>query len=81
MGFRLSGLDGSNDFDELGGVAIIGSGETSVTVRVSTTDDATDERDETFTLRLSNPTNATLGERGVSGARRTDDWAGAGRVG
>ena len=45
MGFRLSGLDGSNDFDELGGVAIIGSGETSVTVRVSTTDDATDERD------------------------------------
>ena len=37
------------------------AGETAKTVRVSTTEDTLDEENETFTLRLSNATNATLG--------------------
>ena len=39
----------------------IPANQQSVVVSVSITDDSTDETDETFTLTLSNPSNATLG--------------------
>ena len=49
------------------GIGIIGPGATSVTVRVRTTDDTVDEEDETFTLKLSSPTNGTLGDATATG--------------
>ena len=63
----------SDDFDYLGGAAIIVAGQTSVTVDVPTTDDAVVEEDETFTLTLSNPTNATLGDATATGTIIDDD--------
>ena len=63
----------TDDFEELGGAAIIAPGQTSATVQVSTTDDAVDENDETFTLTLSSPTNATLGDATATGTILDDD--------
>ena len=40
----------------------ITAGQQSATLTVATTDDGTDETDETFTVTLSNPVNATLGD-------------------
>ena len=45
----------------------------SVTVRVVTTDDDIDENDETFTVRLSNPGNARLGDATATGTIVDDD--------
>ena len=54
------------------------AGETEKTVRVSTTEDTLDEENETFTLRLSNATNATLGtDPTATGTIRDDDDADA----
>ena len=63
----------SDDFDYLGGAAIIVAGQTSVTVDVPTTDDAVVEENETFTLTLSSPTNATLGDATATGTIIDDD--------
>ena len=48
-------------------------GATSKTVSVSTTDDSEDEEDETFSLTLSNPTNATLDDTTATGTINDDD--------
>ena len=48
-------------------------GTASATVPVSTADDDIDEQDETFTLRLLNPTNATLGDATATGTIIDDD--------
>ena len=40
---------------------------------MATTDDATDEANETFTLTLSSPTNATLGTATATGTINDDD--------
>ena len=50
----------SDDFTAVSETLTFPAGETSKTVTVATVDDATDEADETFTLRLSNATAATL---------------------
>ena len=42
-------------------------GETTATVAVATIEDTLDEPDETFTLTLSSPSNATLGEATATG--------------
>ena len=49
--------------------------ETSKTVSVPTTDDSADEEDETFTLTLSSPANATLGGAAATGTIEDDDDA------
>ena len=48
-------------------------GETARTFTVSTTDDAVDEADETFTVTLSNPTNATIPDATAKGTITSDD--------
>ncbi len=48
-------------------------GTTSQTLTVTVLGDALDEDDETFTLRLANPTNATLGVDQAIGTIRDDD--------
>ncbi len=45
----------------------------SYTLRVVTADDDIDEEDETFTMRLSNPRNATLGDATGTGTIIDDD--------
>ena len=55
-----------------------GTNETSKTVSVSTTDDSADEDDETFTLTLSSPANATLDDATATGTIVDDDETPAG---
>ena len=50
-----------DDFSWLSGVLLLGPGSTSGTIQVTTTDDALDEEDETFTVALTGATNAVLG--------------------
>ena len=61
------------DFTAASGTVTIGANEMSKTVRVSTTDDSLDEENEMFTLTLSNPTNATLGDATATGTIIDDD--------
>ena len=63
------------DFTAASGTLTFGANETSKTVSVSTTDDSRDEQDETFTLTLSSPTNATLGDATATGTIVDDDEA------
>ena len=53
---------GSDYTARAGQSASIAAGQSSATITVQTTDDSTDETDETFTVTLSNPVNATLGD-------------------
>ncbi len=53
---------GSDYTARSGQTATIAAGQSSATVTVQTTDDSADEPDETFTITLSNPANATLGD-------------------
>ena len=48
-------------------------GTPSLTFSVNSTEDALDENDETFTVTLSSPTNATLGTSTASGTINDDD--------
>ena len=61
------------DFTAESGTLTFAANETSKTVSVATTDDSVDEEDETFTLTLSNPTNATLGSATATGTINDDD--------
>ena len=55
--------------------ADVRANETSKTVEVATTDDSDDEQNETFTLTLSSPTNATLARGTATGTINDDDDA------
>ncbi len=57
------------------GTLTFAANETSNTVSVATTDDSADEENETFTLTLSSPTNATLGDATARGTIIDDDDA------
>ena len=61
------------DFTAESGTLTFGANETSKTVSVATTDDSVDEDDETFTLALSSPANATLGDATATGTINDDD--------
>ena len=61
------------DFTAASGTLTFAANETSKTVSVATTDDAADEANETFTLTLSSPTNATLGTATATGTINDDD--------
>ncbi len=54
--------DGSDYTGQSGQTLTIAAGQQSATLAVQTTDDSDDENDETFTVTLSNPTDATLGD-------------------
>ncbi|MEZ5300267.1 MAG: Calx-beta domain-containing protein [Verrucomicrobiales bacterium] len=55
------GSAGAADFTGVAGTATIPAGETSAEVAVAVLEDALDEPDETFSLALADPVNATLG--------------------
>ena len=59
----------------LTGTLSFAPGDTSKTFTVSTAEDTTDEADETFTVTLSGPTNATLGDATGQGTIADDDGA------
>ena len=64
-----------SDFTAESGTLTFGANETSKTVSVATTDDSVDEENETFTLTLSSPTNATLGDATATGTINDNDVA------
>ena len=61
------------DFTAQSGTLTFAANETSKTVSVATTDDSVDEEDETLTLTLSSPANATLGDATATGTINDDD--------
>ena len=61
------------DFTAASGTLTVMPGETTATVAVATEDDTLDEPDETFTLTLSSPSNATLGEATATGTITDND--------
>ena len=63
------------DFTTESGTLTFAANETTKTVSVATTDDSVDENDETFTLTLSNPANATLGDATATGTINDNDNA------
>ena len=65
--------ESGTDFTAASGTLTFAANETSQTVSVSTTADSVYEENETFTLALSNPTNATLGDAAATGTIIDDD--------
>ncbi|HEV2864305.1 MAG TPA: FG-GAP-like repeat-containing protein [Pyrinomonadaceae bacterium] len=63
----------ASDYFHSTGTVEFGPGQTTKTVQVLTKSDTTRESDETFTLTLSNPTNATLGDGVALGTILNDD--------
>ena len=61
------------DFTAASGSLTFGINETAKTVSVATTEDSMDENDETFTLTLSSPNNATMGDATATGTINDDD--------
>ena len=76
---RWSTADGTaaagRDYTAGNGSLTFGAGETGKTVSVSVTGDEVDEPDETFTVRLSSPSGATIGDGTATGTIRDDDDA------
>ena len=62
-----------SDYTSVNTSATISAGSRSTSVNVSITDDSTDESDETFTVTISNPSNATLGTASATGTITDDD--------
>ena len=62
-----------SDYTAQSGTLTFAANETSKTVSIATTDDSVDEENETFTLTLSSPTNATLGDATATGTINDDD--------
>jgi Ca2+-binding RTX toxin-like protein len=62
-----------SDYTATRGTLVFAPGETSKTVAVAIVGDAAVEPDETFTLTLSGPVNATLGTASATGTITNDD--------
>ncbi|MFZ6005504.1 MAG: beta strand repeat-containing protein, partial [Actinomycetota bacterium] len=77
VGYATSGGTASSgtDFGSTSGTATIAAGQSSTTVPVAIVGDNIDEPDETFTLTLSNPMNATIQDGSGSGTIVDDDAA------
>ena len=75
VAYAISGVTATSgtDFSETSGTLTFAANETSTTVSVATTEDSDHEADETFTLTLSNPTHATLGDATATGTIIDDD--------
>ena len=63
------------DFTAASATLTFEAGDETKTVSVATVDDTAEEDDETFTLTLSNPANATLGDSGGTGTINLNDGA------
>lgn len=63
------------DFTATSGTLSFAAGQTQRSVEVQVVSDLQDEPDETFTVGLSSPTNATLGDATAVGLIRDDDLA------
>ena len=61
------------DFTSATGTVTFAPGETSKTISVTVVGDTTYEPDETFTVALSNPVNATIGTGSATGTIQNDD--------
>ncbi len=61
------------DFTAANGTVTFAPGETSKTIQVTVVGDAVYEPDETFTVGLSNPVNATIGSGSATGTIQNDD--------
>ena len=59
---EATATDGADYTGQSGQALTIAAGQQSATLTVQTTEDSEDENDETFTVTLSNPANATLGD-------------------
>ena len=70
-GTALSGID----YEQKNGTLVFAPGVTTQTITVKAIGDLIDEADETFTVTISNPTNATLGLTTVGTVTITDDDA------
>jgi len=64
------------DYAQANGTVTFAPGETSKTITVNVVGDSLDEANETFTVTLSNPTNATLNDATATGTITDDDTAG-----
>ena len=62
------------DYTATDGTVRFEAGETEQTITVSVLDDTLDEPDETFTVTLSNPTNATVADNEGIGTITDDDY-------
>ena len=63
----------AEDLGSTTGTVTVTASQTTATFTVPTTDDTTDEPDETFTLTLSSPSNATLAADPTATGTITDD--------
>ena len=61
------------DYEAAAGTLTFAPGDTEATIRVAVLDDLLDEADEIFTLTLSDPTGAALGDAAAIGTIRDDD--------
>ncbi|HEX5936701.1 MAG TPA: Calx-beta domain-containing protein [Actinomycetota bacterium] len=61
------------DFTSASGSRTIAAGSSSATINVAVRGDTLDEEDETFSLALSNPGNATIGDGSGTGTITDDD--------
>ena len=61
------------DFDAVSGTLTFAPGEKQRTVSVSLTDDVVDEADETFSIALTSPVNATIGTATAEGTITDND--------
>ncbi len=61
------------DYDVANGTLTIAPGESTGTIEIAVLDDALDENDEDFTLTLSNPQSAVLGDTGTVTVTIDDD--------
>ena len=68
---------GTVDYITTSGTVTILAGATTGTITVPVCGDTTNESNETFTLTLSSPTNATLGTSSATGTITNDDVASA----
>jgi Ca2+-binding RTX toxin-like protein len=63
---------GSSDYTTSAGTLTFNPNETTKTITIPILNDSSNEPDETFTLTLSNPTNATLGTNATTTTTITD---------
>ncbi|HEX9690134.1 MAG TPA: M4 family metallopeptidase, partial [Thermoanaerobaculia bacterium] len=77
VSFLYETVDGTaihgNDFDRISGTATIPAGTTSVQIAVAVKGDVVPEQDEVFSLRLSGPVNATIGDGEATATIVNDD--------
>ncbi|HBL61393.1 MAG TPA: calcium-binding protein, partial [Cyanobacteria bacterium UBA8803] len=62
-----------SDYTAVSGTLTFAAGETSKTITVPIVGDTTNESNETFTLNLTNPTNATIADAQGGGTITNDD--------